>query len=146
MSITQHKTESETNIYLLFAWLISFAAFCISLYSSEILKYTVCHLCWYQRICLYPLVILLGMASFKNERHIIPLALPLPIIGAFFGLYQYLEQMIPGFAPIEFCSIKAPCSAIHFKWLGFVTYPFLSLMSCLTLIVILIIARRQKQN
>ena len=140
---TEAKNQNpRSNTYLLAAWLLSLAAFCISLYSSEILKYQVCHLCWYQRICLYPLVVLLGMASFRNDTNIIPYALPLPVIGAFFGLYQYLQQMIPGFAPIEFCSTTAPCSAIHFKWLGFITFPLLGLITCVLLIISLTLAKR----
>ena len=137
------ETQSKANTYLLIAWIISVGAFCISLYSSEILKYNVCHLCWYQRICLYPLVILLGIASFKNDCKIIPYAMPFPSIGSLFALYQYLEQMIPGFEPIKLCSIQAPCSITHFKWLGFITFPFLSLITCITLIIMLSLAKRQ---
>jgi disulfide bond formation protein DsbB len=116
-----------------------------TLFFSEIVQWPVCPLCWYQRIALYPLVILLGMAAYKNDRAIIPYAMPFPLIGLFFAVYQYLEQMIPGFSPIEFCKDGAvSCSTIHLKLLGFITIPFLGAIACV-MILILLIGSRYKQ-
>src|SRR5438105_4210521 len=95
---------------LFFAWLIALCAFIATLFASEVLHWPVCVLCWYQRICIYPLVILLGIAAFKNDNLIIPYALPFPILGFIFAAYQYCEQMIPGFAPINFCGQGISCS------------------------------------
>ena len=127
---------------LFFAWIIALCAMLSTLFFSEILQWPVCPLCWYQRLSLYPLVILLGMAAYKNDRAIIPYALPFPLIGLFFSVYQYLEQMIPGFAPIDFCSAgSTSCSIIHLKLLGFVTIPFLSAIACAMIFLLLIAAR-----
>lgn len=116
---------------LLFStWLIALVAMIATLLASGILQWPVCPLCWYQRICIYPLVILLGVAAYRNEKLIIPYALPFPAIGFLFAAYQYLEQMIPGFSPIEFCTQGVPCSTIHLKLLGFITIPFLSAVAC----------------
>ena len=130
------------NYGLFFAWLISLIAMVGTLFFSDILQWAVCPLCWYQRIAVYPLVILLGMAAYQDDRAIIPYALPFPLIGFFFAAYQYLEQMIPGFAPIEFCKAgMVSCSIIHFKLLGFITIPFLSALACACIFVLLFIAR-----
>lgn len=127
---------------LFFAWLISLFAMLITLFFSEILQWPVCPLCWYQRLAIYPLVILLGMAAYKNDRTIISYVIPFPIIGLFFSVYQYLEQMIPGFAPIDFCKAGAvSCSVIHLKLFGFVTIPFLSAVACVLIFVFLLFAR-----
>lgn len=83
-------------------------------------------------------MILLGIAAFKNDKNIIPYALPFPIIGFLFATYQYLEQMIPGFEPIKFCTQGTACNTIHFKLLGFITIPFLSAAACILIFIFLI--------
>ena len=124
------------------AWLIAVIALFSTLYGSEILGFAVCHLCWYQRICIYPLVITLGIGAFQNDIRCAVYGLPLCVLGAFFALYQYLEQMIPGFAPLSFCVPQVPCSTTHMMFLGFVTYPLLSLLACLLMAALLITAMR----
>ena len=132
----------KANTAVLFAWLIALIGMSLSLYASEIAHWEVCKLCWYQRICLYPLVLLLGMSAFKNDTAIVPYALPLPILGALFSLYQYLEQMIPGFSPVSFCTITAPCSVTHFKIWGFITIPLISLGGFLVITALLFYAKK----
>jgi len=129
------------NYGLFIAWLIALSALLGTLYGSEIMSLPVCNLCWYQRICIYPLTILLGIAIYRNEKHIIPYTLPFPLLGLFFAVYQYLEQMIPGFSPIRFCTQGVQCSDIHMKLFGFVTLPFLSALACLVMIFCLFAAR-----
>ena len=132
---------------LYFAWLIALLALMGSLYSSVILHLPVCDLCWYQRVCIYPLVIILGIATYRHDLAIIKYAIPLAILGALFALYQYLEQMIPGFSPLALCSPTGPdCSHIHFKWLGFITYPFISLIACVGIIFFLLSARGARNH
>lgn len=131
---------------LLLAWLIALIALLSTLFAGEIMGWPVCPLCWYQRIALYPLVILLGMAAFKNDHGIIPYALPFPAIGFFFAVYQYLEQMIPGFSPINFCKQGIACSTIHLKLLGFITIPFLSAIACAMIFVLLFLCSRFNQK
>lgn len=127
------------RLALFLAWLISLSALLISLYSSEIRNMPVCHLCWYQRIMLYPLSIILGIAIFRDDLSIYVYALPLSLMGAFFALYQYLLQMFPRWAPISFCSTGPSCSDIHFQIFGFITFPLLSLMAALLITILLLI-------
>lgn len=135
-------TIAIKRISLFAAWLVAFTAVMATLYSSEILEYPVCHLCWYQRICIYPLVLILGIATFRDDGKIAIYAAPLTIIGAFFALYQYIEQMFPGFGPIKFCSAGVSCSYIHIKLFGFMTFPFLSLAACVVMFVLLLVSYR----
>ena len=123
---------------MLLAWLIALAATLTTLYSSEGLHMPVCHLCWFQRICIYPLVIILGIGAFQNDPRASIYAIPMSIIGGLFALYQYLEQMIPGFSPIQFCTANLSCSTTHIRFFGFITYPFLSFMACLMITLLLI--------
>ncbi|HDX9707084.1 TPA: disulfide bond formation protein B, partial [Bacillus thuringiensis] len=59
--------SKKTENIVFIAWAVSFIATCGSLYLSEILKFEPCNLCWYQRIFMYPLVILLGVAIIKKD-------------------------------------------------------------------------------
>ena len=111
---------------LYFAWLCSLIGTLLSLFLSEMLHWPICALCWYQRICLYPLVIILGIACFRSDNRIALYTLPLTILGILFAAYQYLEQMIPGFSPIDVCGTGPSCSHIDWMWGGFVTLPLVS--------------------
>ena len=130
---------------LLLAWLIVIIAVAGTLYGSEVIGLPICHLCWYQRICLYPLVIILGIGAFNNDSSCIRYATPLAGLGALFALYQYLEQMIPNFAPINVCGSGSNCSQIHMKLFGFVTLPLLSFIGSLAIILLLFMARGRSE-
>ena len=132
--------ETCMHASLFLAWLIALIATLFSLYSSEVLGMTVCHLCWYQRICLYPLVWILGVAAFRGDAQVIPAVILSPILSFFLGSYQYLEQMIPGFSPIKLCTMDGDCSIIHFQWLGFITYPLLSVFASVLIALLLWVA------
>lgn len=137
--------NSKRQLYLFLAWLISLTAMIFSLYSTYMLNISPCPLCWFQRVCLYPLVIILGIAAFKDDNHIVPYIIALPVIGFLFALYQYLEQMIPGFSPIKLCRANGvPCSTIHFQWLGFITYPFLSMLASLFITLFLLLTYKKR--
>nr|WP_281975091.1 disulfide oxidoreductase [Halobacillus litoralis] len=134
---TVNDEATKKSYHLYFAWLISVIATLGSLYLSEIKGFIPCELCWYQRIFMYPLSILLGIATFYNERQIIKYALPLSIIGGSISLFHYMEQKVPGFAQIKPCTQGVPCSAEYFNWLGFITIPFLALTAFTLITVIL---------
>lgn len=134
---------TQRSQFLLFAaWVLSLAAFVTTLYLSQILHWPVCHLCWYQRLAIYPLVIILGIGAYNNEQHCIQYALPFPVLGFCFASYQYLEQMIPGFKPLNLCGPTLSCSDIHIKLAGFITLPLMSAALCLVIIATLIASKR----
>ena len=136
--------DKNVNYGLVGAWLIATTAFCLSLYGSEIQHLPVCSLCWYQRICMYPLTLILGIAAYRNDNSVTLYTLPLAVIGALFALYHYLEQRFPEvFNVVQFCSAGVKCSTQHFLWLGFITLPLLSFFSFLAIIVLLIMARKK---
>lgn len=124
---------------LYFAWLISLIATLGSLYFSEIREFVPCELCWIQRIFMYPLTILLGIAAFTNDIRMRLYILPLTIIGGSISLYHYLIQKVPGFANIKPCVQGVPCNIQYINWFGFVTIPFLALTAFTLMTVILVI-------
>ena len=126
------------------AWFIAFAALVITLYSSIIMKIPACNLCWYQRICIYPLVIILGIGAYQDDLRSITYAMPLTVIGAFIALYQYLIQWFPSLESIGVCGPTVSCSDVHMRIWGFITYPLVSLMASLVIIALLLLAKYSK--
>lgn len=133
----------QNTLYL--AWLVAVVATLGSLYFSEIRGFIPCELCWYQRILMYPLSIILGIAAFYDEEKIKKYVLPLSIIGMGVSSFHYMEQKIPGFAAIKPCTQGVPCNVQYINWFGFVTIPFLALIG-FTLITLLLIVKRKKDS
>jgi disulfide bond formation protein DsbB len=129
---------------LYFAWLVSIVSLCGSLYFSEVMRFEPCKLCWFQRICMYPLAILLGIASYRNDRGIIPYARTLSVIGMCISLFHYLEQKVPGFAEVLPCTTGIPCNGQYINWLGFITIPFLALIGFLLITIFLSIKEKNE--
>ena len=111
-----------------------------SLYLSEVARLEPCALCWYQRIAMYPLVLLLGMAAVRRDAAIRPYVLALAGIGAVISAYHVAVQRLPGL-PSGSCSVSAPCSAIQVEVLGFVTIPVLALVAFATIFVLASLGR-----
>lgn len=131
----------EHALYL--AWFVSLIAVLGSLFFSEIMGFVPCELCWYQRIFMYPLALLLGIASFKGSPAIVPYALPLSIIGGLIALYHYLQQNIPWLAQQTPCTQGVPCDLTYINWLGFITIPFLSLLAFILITGLLWLGREK---
>ena len=125
------------------AWLIALVALLVTLYSSIFLKMAPCHLCWYQRICIYPLVIILGIGAYQDDPRSAVYGLPLAVIGALLALYQYLMQWYPALESIGVCGQGPSCSDINIKYWGFITYPFISLIGFLLIVGLLAIWGRK---
>jgi disulfide bond formation protein DsbB len=135
---------NRSSLFLYFAWLVAVIATLGSLYFSEIRLFQPCVLCWYQRIAMYPLSLILGIAAFTNEIKITKYVLPISIIGGLISLYHYLLEKVPGFATIKPCSQGVPCDVAWINWFGFITIPFLALTAFVMITVFLLIGRRSK--
>lgn len=134
----------QLSLYL--AWLVSVVATIGSLYFSEIRGFVPCELCWYQRILMYPLALILGIGTFQNDLSVKKFVLPMAIIGWCISLLHYLEQKVPGFADIKPCANGVPCSAEYINWLGFITIPFLALVAFTLIIVLMLLIKLPKKN
>lgn len=98
-----------------------------SLYFSEILKLTPCLLCWYQRICMYPLVIIIAVGIWKKDKNLPYFVLPFSIAGLIISAYHNLlyYNIIP--ESIEPCTLGISCTTRQLEWFGFITIPLMSL-------------------
>lgn len=98
----------------------------LSLYFSDVKNLEPCHLCWYQRICLFPLFIILGIAAFRGFLGIVFYVLPQVACGFLFALYQIAIQEIPGWNPIDMCGAGPSCAEKILIGLGPITIPMVS--------------------
>lgn len=108
------------------AWLLSCIGVMVSLYFSEIRHMQPCNLCWYQRIALFPLSLILGVGAYTGDRRVIRYALPLAIVGLAFALYQVALQEIPDWNPLELCGGGPSCSDKVDIGLGPISIPMLA--------------------
>ena len=132
------------SLYL--AWLLSCAAMLGSLYYSDIRHIEPCVLCWYQRICIYPLAVILGMATFTGNRTVVPYSMPLALLGIIVAGYQVLIQEVPAWKIINPCGNGPDCGEIIPIGLGPITIPMLSLLAFIAVVFLLIVGwpRRPK--
>ncbi|WP_413785432.1 disulfide oxidoreductase [Cytobacillus sp. IB215316] len=135
--------EGSGQFFLYGAWLVSLIATFGSLYFSEIRGFIPCELCWYQRILMYPLTLILGIGTYQNDISVRKFVLPMSVLGFCISLLHYLEQKIPGFGGIKPCVNGVPCSNEYINWFGFITIPFLALVA-FTLITLLLLLGSKK--
>lgn len=135
---------NRNTVFLYVAWVISIVATLGSLYFSEIAGFVPCELCWYQRIFMYPLVIFLGVAVFRDDATIKWYVLPVSIIGASIGVLHYLQQKVPGLSGLTPCAEGVPCNIEYINWFGFVTIPFLSLTAFILITICMLLLRKNK--
>lgn len=132
---------------LVFAcWLLASAAALGSLFLSEVMGHLPCLLCWYQRICMYPLVLILPAGLFPFDRNIVRYALPLSVTGTLIALFHLL--LVAGYIPesIKPCVQGIPCSEVQVVWFGFVTIPLLSVASFLLITALLVLTHKRSRE
>jgi disulfide bond formation protein DsbB len=125
--------EDSSSWPLKFLFLIALAATLGSLYFGEILKYPPCTLCWYQRICMYPLVVIFGAAIWSSDSGFLKYSLLLSITGLLIASYHNL--LYYGIIPdnITPCSQGVSCTTKQIEMFGFLTIPLMSWICFLAL-------------
>ena len=100
-----------------------------SLFFSEILKLPPCILCWYQRICLYPLVVILAVGILRKDKRVYEYALPLGFVGWLISIYHnllYYKILPESVAP---CTQGISCTTKQIELFGFVTIPLMAFLA-----------------
>ena len=131
------------SIYV--ALLIAWVAMCGSLYFSEVAGYLPCRYCWFQRILMYPLSLILAVAVLRRDRGVVAYALPFSVLGIGLATYHYLIQKTTLFG-VSSCQEGIPCSTIWINWFGFATIPFLSLTAFLAITVLLLAGMQSEET
>jgi len=119
------------------AWVVAALATLGSLYFSEIARFTPCTLCWYQRIAMYPFVVLLGVAAIRRVPSVTG-APVLAIVGALIAGYHVVLEWVPSLAS-GVCAAAAPCTDVWFRAFGLFSLPTLALIAFLLILTLLIV-------
>ena len=142
--MTHSDNTSNAHWSILFlCWLIVTISTLGSLFFSEIMQFAPCILCWYQRIFLFPLVLILATGLFSGDKGVTRYALPLAAAGWFVALYHNL--LYSGIIPesIQPCSRGVSCTEDYISLFGFLTIPMLSLLSFSAILALLLILNRR---
>jgi disulfide bond formation protein DsbB len=115
-----------------------------SLYLSEVAGYLPCALCWYQRIAMYPLTIVLGVAALRGDRQVWRTAVPLAVIGAGVSVWHIAIERNPSLGG-GVCDPAAPCAIRWVEEFGFLTLPTMALIGFAAIGVLTLIAARGPQ-
>ena len=143
--MTQTEQTTKTNWMLLFlCWLLVSISTTISVFFSYVLEYEPCVLCWYQRICLFPLIFIFAAGLLPTfDKNVIRYALPLAIAGGLTAFYHTL--LYAGIIPesIQPCSQGVSCTEKYIELFGFVSIPMLSFIAFSIIVSLLIILKRR---
>jgi disulfide bond formation protein DsbB len=126
----------ESALWL--AWLVAAVATAGSLYFSEIADYVPCRLCWFQRICMYPLAGILLVAAIRRDRNVRWYALPLLVAGIAVSTYHYVIEWRPSWGDGA-CSVGPSCTDVWFRRMGFVTLAFMAMCGFVAIVALLFV-------
>lgn len=111
---------------LVMAWTVAATSMAGSLYYSEVAGYIPCELCWWQRIAMYPLTLVLLIAVARDDRGIRRYVGPVALVGLLISSYHYAIQTFPSLQGTV-CAVDAPCTARWVEVYGFISIPFMAM-------------------
>ena len=125
--IRNSQAGTPNDVLLYGAWIIALTATVGSLFFSEVMNLPPCVLCWYQRIAMYPLVLIIGVGIVLRDKRLKSYALPISLIGLAISIYH--NALYYGLIPesITPCTEGVSCTSRQIEWLGFITIPLLAL-------------------
>ena len=126
---------------LFFAWLVALGATLGALFVGEVMGQAPCVLCWYQRIAMFPLAVILGIACLRADTAIHWYALPFVVIGAGFAVWHVLVYFDAIPTAIEPCTQGASCRGGDMTILGGMPLPLLSLGAFVAIGTLLVVAK-----
>ena len=134
------RTHQPSTAWLLTfaAWLIAATATLSALFLGEIVGLPICSMCWYQRIFMFPLALILPFGLFPDlDQRLVRAGLALAVIGLLLALYH--QGIVSGIVPerIQPCRQGIPCSETVATWFGFITIPLLYIAAFTTLVALL---------
>ncbi len=127
------------------AWLVAATAMSGSLWYSEVVHFTPCKLCWYQRIGIYPLVALLAVAVVRRRDDVRAYVWALTAVTAPISLYHLALQNFPSLEGST-CDPAAPCSVRWVHEFGIVSIPFMALATVVAVSALVAVAGPERRR
>lgn len=130
------------------AFLVAIVAVSCSLTYSDFFHMAPCKLCWFQRIFIFPQVIILGIALWKKHGALIAdYSLTLACIAMPISIFHYLLQMtdapaVHAFAPCDVTGQAPSCSGFYVQMYGYITIPLMALTTSAAIAILMILRKR----
>lgn len=128
------------------AWVQALIAMLGSLYFSEVSHIIPCILCWYQRILMFPLVLIIAVGILRKDTKIYQYVLPFSTLGAIVAFYHSLLQQGIISEQLSPCTISAPCVTNFVGYFGFITIPVMSFAAFVIITVCMLIFRESRKK
>lgn len=122
------------------AFVVALVATIGSLWLSEGAHFIPCRLCWYQRIAMYPMAVILGVAALRRDVAVRVYALPVVAIGAAISIWHMLIERFPSLESSTSCDPANPCSIIWVERFGYLTIPTMALSAFALIATLLLLA------
>ncbi len=136
-------------------FLISFFATLGALTYEVVYGFVSCEFCWYQRIAIFPMVLLLGIASLRNDKSIKLYIIVLALLGTAVSVYHWIVHMIgiygsqasaDSLVPCDPDSLITSCSKTEILEYGFITIPFMAISTLLLVIVLMLFIKNKRST
>lgn len=140
------KSAEENFTYAYLAWTLALVAMLGSVFFGEVMKLPPCTLCWYQRICLFPLTVVLAVGIVLRDGRLVAYGAPLVLAGLGISIYHNLIYF--GVIPeaLSPCTDGVSCSTRQIEWLGFLTIPLMSLGAFVSIGASLVLHQREQRE
>lgn len=135
---------SNKRNLMLVIFTVSLTATLGSLFFSEVLKYEPCKMCWYQRLMMYPIVLISFYSIVTKDYKVKSLILVMTCVGFILSSLHYLMQKVGIFSDLSKSCGLIPCTNIYINWLGFITIPFLAGTAFLIISILCIYSFKSK--
>lgn len=142
MDDTTKQNQANTLIVLVF--FVAMIATLGSLFFSDVMQFIPCTLCWYQRILMYPLLIIFLIKLLFPQEDFFKYAITFSVLGLIVSSYHNLVmfKIIP--ETLSPCVQGVPCSVAYINWLGFITIPILSWTAFVLIVAVLLFGKKRR--
>lgn len=130
-----------SGIAIPLAFIVAATSMAGSLYFSLVIGWLPCNMCWYQRTMIYPLAVILGVATVMRRMTVIPYAIALAAVCVPFSVYHYLLEWFPQLET-SVCDLSNPCSQVFLRLFGYLSIPLMALTCVTTVITLLLVQLR----
>lgn len=139
-SVSRAQAENALQLALVIATVTTAG----SLYYSNIAGFTPCTLCWYQRIALYPQVVILAVATLRKDLKVWTTAVPIAGIGILLSVWHIALERSSGMAGS--CDVSNPCAVKWVEEFGFLTIPTMALAAGASIAALTLLASRAERR
>lgn len=130
----------DSSLWL--AFLVAGTSMAGSLYFSESQEFIPCKLCWFQRIAMFSLALVLLVGALRRDRDVRWYAVPLAAVGIVISIYHYVIEWHPQLETGS-CDPTAPCSVPYFREFGFVSLSFMAMCGFAAVLALLLLTPQE---